>query len=66
LLALHPGGQELCGGFFKRAHGGDLLEMQLNTEYPLDFSSVRLKSEQIQLVRAERCFRDFGIGLQGA
>ena len=29
-------------------------------------SSVRLKSEQIQLVRAERCFRQDGIGLQGA
>jgi hypothetical protein len=29
-------------------------------------SSVRLESEQIQLVSSERCFRDNGIGLQGA
>ena len=29
-------------------------------------SSVRLKSEQIQLFRAERCFLQDGIGLQGA
>jgi hypothetical protein len=28
------------------------------------FSSVRLNSQQIQMVRAEWCFRDCSIGLQ--
>ena len=38
----------------------------LENDNLFNISSVRLKSEQIQLVRADRCFREDGIGLQGA